>query len=70
MIMSAFSQAFNFCLTLSDFMMLLQIQRDPAFKKPLFINESEPVSYTIRAFLCEWCQFLINFSSIRLCIGK
>ena len=32
-------------------------------------NKPKQVSYTMRPFLCWWCQFLINFTSIRLCIG-
>ena len=28
------------------------IQRDPAFKKPLFKNESRPISNTMRPVLC------------------
>ena len=23
---------------------------------PLFKNESKPVSYTVRPFLCQWCE--------------
>ena len=31
---------------------IVEIQRDPAFKKTFFKKGSEPVSYTMRPFLC------------------
>ena len=41
---------FGGCYVLNS--LLLKIHTDPAFKKPFLKNEFEPVSYTMRSFLC------------------
>ena len=43
---------------------------ESAFKNHLLKNESKLVSYTMKLFQCQCCQFLINFKGIRLCVRK
>ena len=40
------------------------IQQDPELKKSPFRNQYKTVSYTMRPFMCQWCQSVINFISI------
>ena len=42
----------------------------PAFKKPLFKNESKPFSYIVRSFPLLRCQFLMTCTRRKLCVRK